>query len=90
MTELELAFLSDLDSWVSMAEQELMFKCLKTSELDTHYIEGNREALVQSDPVTKELILSNYRKNGLMSDQEIRQAMNRPLDFKGDFWVDAT
>ena len=24
-----------------------------------------------------------------MSDQEIRQAMNRPLDFKGDFWVDA-
>lgn len=84
-----LSFLQDIDGWTTQGEQELSLKLLRTSEQRTHYIEGNREALVQSDSETKASLLAIYRRNGMMSDQEIRRKLNLPIDFEGTFWTEA-
>lgn len=85
-----LSFVQDIDGWVTQAEQELSLKLLRIPEQRTHYIEGNRDRLVQVDSKTKSELLALYRRNGMMSDQEIRRKLNLPDDFDlGTFWVEA-
>lgn len=84
-----LSFLDDLDGWLVQIEQELSFKLCRRSEVLTHYFEANREARVQVDSQTKAELLAIYRRNGMMSDEEIRQKLNMSTDMVGTFWTEA-
>lgn len=85
-----LSFLQDIDGWITQAEQELGMKLLRTSERLSHYIEGDRENLVQMDSEAKAKLYAAYRRNSLYSDEEIRRKLNAPPPKKGDtFWVEA-
>ncbi len=81
------SFLEDLDGWLCQIEMELL-KLLRTSEIQTHYIEANRDARVQIDAKTKAELFGIYRKSGLMSDEEIRKKMNMPVGMEGTFWTE--
>lgn len=84
-----LSFVQDIDGWVTQAEQEFSLKLLRSPEQRTHYIEGNRERLVQVDSKTRLELLAGYRRNGIMSDEEIRRKLNLPADYQGTFWTEA-
>jgi HK97 family phage portal protein len=84
-----LSFIQDIDGWITQAEQELSLKLLRTSEQGTHYIEGTREALVQSDSKTKAELLALYRRNGMMSDEQIARKLNLKREAGGTYWVEA-
>jgi HK97 family phage portal protein len=84
-----LSFLQDIDGWTTQAEQEFSLKLLRTDEQETHYIEGNREALVMPDSETKANLLALYRRNGMMSDEQIANKTNIPRDPNGTYWVEA-
>lgn len=85
-----LAFLDAIDFWISQIEQEFSSKLLTTAEhvSGRRYIEGNRRKLVQITPQLEAQLLIQYRNNGLLSDEEARAAINRPVDFsEGTFWL---
>lgn len=84
-----LSFLQDLDGWITQAEQELSLKLLRSREQSTHYIEGTREALVMPDSKTKAELLALYRRNGMMSDEQIGRKLNIPREDSGTYWVEA-
>lgn len=84
-----LSFLQDIDGWITQGEQEMSLKLLRPSEQVSHYIEGTREALVQSDSKTKAELLALYRRNGMMSDEQIARKMNVKRDSGGTYWTEA-
>lgn len=83
-----LSFVQDVDGWITQAEQELSLKLLRTYEQPTHYIEGTREALVQMDSKAKLELLSGYRRNGMMSDEQIDRKLNIKREAGGTYWVE--
>lgn len=76
------SFLNDsLGGWLAMIEQELEAKLLTEAEkrADSHFIEFLRAALEQADLLTETNALVLQVNNGLLSLDEARQILNRPL-----------
>lgn len=85
-----LSFLQDIDGWLVQAEQEMSLKLLRSDEQRTHYVEGNREHLVMMDSETRANLQATQRRNGLISDEELRRRNNLPPPREGEtFWVEA-
>lgn len=82
-----LSFLDTIDIWLHGMEEEFSSKLLRSDQFSSHYIEGNRKALVKVTPETEAELIIKYRNNGLLSDEEARQMINRPVDFEGSFWL---
>lgn len=86
-----LSWLQDLDGWTTQVEQEMSLKLIAAFDAENYYIEGNREALVQPDSKTKAELLSIYRRNGMLSDQEIRRRLNMgPPSAEDTFWTESS
>lgn len=76
------SFLNDsLGGWLAMVEQELESKLLTEVQKrnDTHFIEFLRAGLEQADLLQETNALVLQVNNGLLSLDEARQILNRPL-----------
>lgn len=87
LTEERLNFLDAVDYWVSQIESEFSRKLLREDQQTSFYIEANRKRLIQITPEVEAKLLIDYRANGLLSDEECREALNRPVSFEGTFWT---
>ena len=84
------AFLEDtLDPLMTAMEEEFNHKLLKTIEFesDTHLIQFNRDSLRQCDKETEDKILTSQYNNGLISFEEMRQELKRPVKTDGKFRI---
>lgn len=76
------SFLNDsLGGWLAMIEQELESKLLTEQEKrsDSHFVEFLRAAIERADLLTETNALVLQVNNGLLSLDEARQILNRPL-----------
>lgn len=76
------SFLNDsLGGWLAMIEQELESKLLTEQEKrsDSHFVEFLRAAIERADLATETSALVMQVNNGLLSLDEARQILNRPL-----------
>lgn len=74
------AFLFDLEPWLIAWEEECALKLLSETEkaADTHYFEHNRKALERSDSKTEVDLFTTQLNNGLLTVNQIMEAMNLP------------
>lgn len=77
------SFLSNsLDHWLIQWELELNRVLLteRQLEIDSHYFEFERKALIAIDARTELDLITGQLNNGLLSWEESRQILNRPTD----------
>jgi len=75
-----------LRPWLCRWEDELTYKLLLPSELDTHFIEFNAAALLRADLMTRYQAYNLGRNGGWLSRNDIRKLENMsPIDGGDDY-----
>lgn len=71
-----------MDPWFTNVAAELSSKLLKPRELQTHYIDFDRDSLFSSDPAYQDTLIDQYIKGGI-SFEYMQSKLNRPTKREG-------
>jgi hypothetical protein len=83
------AFLSDtLDPWLTQFEEQCNAKLLSEGQklADSHYVEFNRESVIQLDATTKMTLLEKQLTNRIRSEESVRKILNAPAYTDKETW----